>query len=121
MTKTQYAAELGKCYAKTADGHIRAYKEGGLFRLYLVGREMIWNADSTDFKIGNRLEAVATDVHIRDIENFEMAVYELQCELNYLAKAGAYCWFTQPALGTASHGTWFAFTTHLKRPSVSPA
>lgn len=89
MTKTQYAAELGKCYAKTADGHIRAYKGGGLFRLYLVGREMIWNADNTDCKLGNRLEAVATDVHIRDIENFEMAVYELQCELNYLAKAGA--------------------------------
>lgn len=89
MTKTQYAADLGKCYAKTADGHIRAYKDGGLFRLYLVGREMIWNADNTDYKVGNRLEAVATDVHIRDIENFDMAVYELECELSYLAKAGA--------------------------------
>jgi len=89
MTKTTYAAELGKCYAKTADGHIRAYKDGGLFRLYLVGREMIWNADITDCKIGNRLEAVATDVHIREIESFDSAVYELQCELNYLVKVGA--------------------------------
>jgi hypothetical protein len=44
MRKTTYAAELGKCYAETSDGHIRAYKEGGLFRLYLVGRELIWNA-----------------------------------------------------------------------------
>ncbi len=87
--KMTYAADLGKCYAKTADGHIRAYKDGGLFRLYLVSREMTWNADYTDFKVGNRFEAVATDIHIRDIENFDMAVYELQCELSYLAKAGA--------------------------------
>ena len=89
MTQTQYAAELGKCYAKTEDGFIRAYKDGGLFRLYLVSREMIWNADNTDFKTGNRLEASGTSVHIRDIENFDSAVYELQCELSYLAKAGA--------------------------------
>ena len=89
MRKTTYAAELGKCYAETSDGHIRAYKEGGLFRLYLVSRELIWNDDNTDFTVSNRLEAVATDIHIRDIDNFEMAVYELQCELNSLAKVGA--------------------------------
>jgi hypothetical protein len=89
MRKTTYAAELGKCYAETSDGHIRAYKEGGLFRLYLVGRELIWNDDNTDYTVSNRLEAVASDIHIRNIENFDMAVYELQCELNYLAKEGA--------------------------------
>ena len=89
MRKTTYAAELGKCYAETSDGHIRAYKEGGLFRLYLVSRELIWNADNTDFTVSNRLEAVASDIHIRNIENFDMAVYELQCELNYLVKEGA--------------------------------
>lgn len=89
MRKTTYATELGKCYAKTDDGRIRAYKDGGLFRLYLVGRELIWNDDNTDFTFSNRLEAVASDIHIRNIENFDMAVYELQCELNYLAKEGA--------------------------------
>ena len=89
MRKTTYLAELGKCYAETSDGHIRAYKDGGLFRLYLVSRELIWNDDNTDFTFSNRLEAVATDIHIRDIDNFEMAVYELQCELNSLAKVGA--------------------------------
>ena len=89
MTKTIYANELGRCYAKTEKGNIRAYKDGGLFRLYLVGREMIWNADITDCKYGNRLEASATSVYFRDIENFDMAVYELQCELNYLVAAGA--------------------------------
>lgn len=89
MRKATYATELGKCYAKTSDGHIRAYKDGELFRLYLVSRELIWNDDNTDFTFSNRLEAVATDIHIRDIDNFEMAVYELQCELNSLAKVGA--------------------------------
>ena len=89
MRKTTYAAELGKCYAKTGDGHIRAYKDGGLFRLYFVGRERVWNNDKTDTKFSNRLEAVASDIYIRNIENFDMAVYELQCELNYLAKEGA--------------------------------
>jgi hypothetical protein len=89
MTKATYATELGKCYAKTSDGHIRAYKDGALFRLYVVSRELIWNDDNTDFTFSNRLEAVATDIHIRDIDNFEMAVYELQCELNSLAKVGA--------------------------------
>ena len=89
MTKATYATELGKCYAKTSDGHIRAYKDGALFRLYVVSRELIWNDDNTDFTFSNRLEAVATDIHIRDIDNFEMAVYELQCELNSLAEVGA--------------------------------
>lgn len=89
MRKTTYAAELGKCYAETSDGHIRAYKEGGLFRLYLVGRELIWNDDNTDFTVSNRLEAVASDIYIRNIENFDMAVHRTQCELNYLVKEGA--------------------------------
>ena len=87
--KTTYATELGKCYAKTNDGRIRAYKDGGLFRLYLVGREMLWSDNSEFLGYSNRLEAIATDIHIRNIENFEMAVYELQSELNYLAKVGA--------------------------------
>lgn len=89
MTQTTYANELGRCYAKTSDGHIRAYKDGGLFRIYLVGREMIWNDDITDFKIGNRFEAVATDVHFRDIDNFDMAVEECKYNTAQLMKEGA--------------------------------
>ena len=89
MTKTTYAADLGKCYAKTADGRIRAYKDGGLFRLYLVGREMLWNADNTKYHFSNRFEAEATSVHFRHIESFDEAVDELREELAYLAAAGA--------------------------------
>ena len=87
--KVKYATELGKCYAKTADGRIRAYKEDGVFRLYLVGRVMLWNADFSECKFGNRLEAVATDSCIRYIDNFEMAAFNVQCELADLAKVGA--------------------------------
>mgnify|MGYP003353571255 CR=1 FL=1 len=85
MITTTYANDLGKCYAKTEDGRFRAYKaDFGLYEIYLVGKEMIWNADNTDYKVGNRLEAVATGVYFKDLENFDMAVYEVQCELNYL-------------------------------------
>jgi len=89
MTKTQYAADLGKCYAKTSDGFIRAYKDGDYYRLYLVARELIWNADNTDYKTGNRLEASPTDIHLRHIESFESAVDDLREELASLVAAGA--------------------------------
>ena len=89
MTQTVYAADLGKCYAKTSDGFIRAYKDGDYFTLYLVSRELIWTADNTDYKTGNRLEAVSTSFHLRHIEMFESAVDELREELACLAAAGA--------------------------------
>lgn len=87
--KTTYTTDLGKCYAKTSDGRIRAYKDGGLFRLYLVGREMRFSADGEFLGYGQRLTASPSDIHIRNIENFDMAVYELECELNALMREGA--------------------------------
>jgi hypothetical protein len=88
MTK-KYANELGKCYAKTNDGRFRAYKDGGLFRIYLCGREMKFDSDYNFVGYGKRIEAVGSDVHFKNIENFDAAVYEVECELNYLMKAGA--------------------------------
>jgi len=81
MTKTQYASELGKCYGK--EGSYRAYKEGGLFALYFVGREMVWNADNTDYKYSNRLEAVKVG-YFSQIENFGMAVDSAKEEMAYM-------------------------------------
>ncbi len=71
MTTTIYVKDLGKCAAKT--DNYRAYKEGELFALYLVGREMIWNATNTGYRYSNRLEAVKVG-YFSDIQNFEMAV-----------------------------------------------
>ena len=76
MIKTIYASELGKPVAKS--GNYRAYKDGGIFSIYLVGREMLWNADNTDFKIGNKFEAVHVG-NIAHLESFDSVVYELDC------------------------------------------
>jgi hypothetical protein len=77
MTKTIYASELGHCYGKL--DNYRAYKDGGIYAIYMVGKELIWNADNTDFKVGTRLEAVQVG-YIQDIRNFEVAVEE--CKFN---------------------------------------
>ena len=71
MTKTIYASELGHCYGKL--DNYRAYKDGSIYAIYAVAKELIWNADNTDFKVGTRLEAVQVG-YIQDISNFEMAV-----------------------------------------------
>jgi len=87
MTKTQYAADLGKCYGK--EGSYRAYKEGNMFALYIVAKEMIWNADNTDYKVGTRLEAVKVG-YFSQIENFGMAVDSAKEEMAYMmAEVGA--------------------------------
>ena len=78
-SQTTYAADLGKCYAKK--DNYRAYKDGGLFAIYMVGKELIWNADSTDYKVGTKLEAVHVG-YIRDIDNFESAVQDLKVEMH---------------------------------------
>lgn len=80
MNKTIYANELGKCYAKNKKGNLRLYKDGNLFRLYLVGREMLWKGDEF-LGYSNRLEAIPTDIHLRDLELFEMACYEHETEM----------------------------------------
>ena len=81
MTHTTYVKDLGKCVAKT--DNYRAYKEGELFALYLVGREMIWNTTNTGYKYSNRLEAVKVG-YFSDIENFEMAVDSAKEEMAHM-------------------------------------
>ena len=81
MTKTIYASELGKCYGK--EGSYRLYKEGDVFALYMVAKELIWNADNTDYKVGTRLEAVKVG-YISDINNFGMAIDSAKEELAYM-------------------------------------
>jgi hypothetical protein len=81
MTKTIYTSELGKCYRK--ENNYRAYKDGNMFALYSVCKELIWNSDNTDYKVGTRLEAVKVG-YFANIENFEMAVDTAKEELAYL-------------------------------------
>jgi hypothetical protein len=67
MSKT-FAAELGKCYNKTEDGFYRLYNVDGYWVIYLVLK-----GDS------GRLEATQAG-YISDPDNFEIGVYELECE-----------------------------------------
>ncbi len=83
MSKTTYASELGKCYNKTKDGRFRLYKVEGLWAIYLVSKELIWDADY-NFTEGTRLEATLGG-YIADPDNFEIGVYELECELRAMA------------------------------------
>ena len=85
---TTYVSELGKCYAKTSDGKFRAFKDGNLFRVYLVGYEMNFDADYNFVGYGKRLEAQGMTyfVHLNDFEN---AVVECQDELSCLMAMGA--------------------------------
>jgi DNA-dependent RNA polymerase auxiliary subunit epsilon len=84
MTKTIYASELGKCVAKK--DNYRAYKDGGIYAIYSVCREMIWDKDY-NCTFGTKLEAVHVG-YVQDINNFDMAVEELKMEMNYMMKAG---------------------------------
>jgi len=85
MTKTIYANELGKCVAKK--DNYRAYKDNEIYAIYIVGREMIWDANY-NCKLGTKLEAVHVG-YVANIENFELAVDELKEEMHYMMKAGA--------------------------------
>jgi hypothetical protein len=86
MSNTTYASELGKCVAK--EGNYRAFKDGGIYALYIVGKELIWNDDITDYKVGTRLEAVKVG-YFTKIENFEYAVDVAKEESAYLMTEGA--------------------------------
>ncbi len=81
MTGTTYVKDLGKCVAK--QGNYRAYKEGRFFALYLISKELIWNADGTDYKVGTRLEALKVGDFL-EIEEFEMAVDSAEEEIAYM-------------------------------------
>jgi hypothetical protein len=85
MATTIYADELGNAVAK--EGNYRAYKEGNVFALYLVAKEMIWNSDNTDFKLGTRLEAVKVG-YFSSIENFGNAVDVANEEMAYMMAEG---------------------------------
>jgi hypothetical protein len=86
MTKTIYVNELGKCVAKK--DNYRAFKDGGIYALYSVAKELIWNDDITDYKVGTRLEAVKVG-YFTKLENFEMAIDTAKEELAYLMAEGA--------------------------------
>ena len=82
-TNTTYTTDLGKCYKKTKDGRFHLYKVDGYWTIYLVSKELIWDADYS-FTEGTRLEATFGG-YISDPENFDIGCYELQCELKALA------------------------------------
>jgi hypothetical protein len=85
MIKTTYADELGKCVRK--EDNYRAYKDGGIYALYIVGKELIWNTDNTDYKIGTRLEAVKVG-YFTSLDNFGEAVDRAKEETAYLMSEG---------------------------------
>lgn len=81
-----YANELGKCYNKTEDGFYRLYKVEGMWAIYLVSKEILWDKmaeDATELVYGTRLEATLGG-YISDPENFEYGVNSLKEELRYL-------------------------------------
>jgi hypothetical protein len=81
---TTYASELGKCYAKR--GNLRIYRENGTGSLavYLVTRELLWDADY-NFKKGTRLEATRVG-YVFDLANAEYAFDMAEAELNVYTK-----------------------------------
>jgi hypothetical protein len=83
MTTTTYAADLGKCYNKTEDGRFRLYKVDNAWTIYLVSKELIWGADHS-ITWGTRLEATFLG-YISEPENFDIGVYEVECELRAMA------------------------------------
>lgn len=85
MIKTTYADELGKCVRK--EDNYRAYKEEGIYALYIVAKEFIWNEDFTSFKKGTRLEAVKVG-YFTSLDNFEEAVDRAKEETAYLMSEG---------------------------------
>ena len=77
-------AELGVCYAQAEGGHFRLYKVDGLWAIYLVSKEWIWNEDNTGYTVGEALEGVFGG-HISDPDNFEYGVEAIKEELRYLS------------------------------------
>lgn len=80
---TVYVSDLGKCYAQTEDGTFRAFKDGDMFRVYLVGREMKFDADYNFIGYGNRLEASGMTYFVH-LDDFLTAVDGCQEELRCL-------------------------------------
>jgi len=83
---TTYADTLGKALA-TRD-NLAIYKEptSGMFAVYSVAREMLWDADYNYLGLGDRLEAIRIG-YVSDIENAEYAFDVAKEELTALAGA----------------------------------
>lgn len=88
MTTTTYASDLGKCYAEAENGKFRAYKDGGMFRVYLCGKEMNFDANYNFIGYGKRIEASGM-TYFTHLDDFLTAVEDCKDELNYLMAAGA--------------------------------
>lgn len=85
---TTYVSELGKCYGEAEDGKFRAYKDGGMYRVYLVGREMKFDADYNFIGYGKRLEASGM-TYFTNLDDFLAAVEDCKDELRCLMAMGA--------------------------------
>lgn len=85
---TTYVNELGKCYGQAEGGTFRAFKDGGMYRVYLVGREMNFDADYNFIGYGKRLEASGM-TYFTNLDNFAAAVEDCKAELSCLMAAGA--------------------------------
>jgi hypothetical protein len=83
MSETTYASSLGTCYAKSADGSYRLYKVDGSWVIYLVSKEIFWNADYT-FTTGKKLVATFGG-YITSPESFDYGVDQLEEESRCLA------------------------------------
>lgn len=85
MSKSIKVSELGKCYATADGGHYRLFKVEGMWAIYLVGPEMIWNEAGTDYTLGKTLVAEFGG-YVSDPDNFEIGVDSLKEEAYYLMK-----------------------------------
>lgn len=85
---TTYVNELGKCYAQAEGGKFRAFKDGSMYRVYLVGREMNFDADYNFIGYGKRLEASGMTYFIH-LDDFLTAVEDCKAELSCLMAQGA--------------------------------
>jgi hypothetical protein len=85
MSGSIKVSELGKCYAKADGGHYRLFKVDGLWAIYLVSKEMIWNEAGTDYTLGKTLEATFGG-YVSDPDNFDIGVDALKEEAYYLMK-----------------------------------
>lgn len=79
------ASSLGKIVAKRDD--YRLVKEGSYHRLYRVSRELIFSADYSQVKYGNRKVAIALG-YVSNPDNFEYAIDAAEEEMRCLMAEG---------------------------------
>lgn len=84
MIKETYLNELGKVVRK--NDKYRLVVEGDCYRLYRIGRELIWAADYT-FTVGKRKVAVPVG-YVSNPDNFEYAIDAAEEEMRCLMAEG---------------------------------